>query len=1807
MVWCDAVAAPPCIRDMYGFAVQPQYVDVYKAYVPVYHDEETERSGRWDSFLGARDLPFLPPSPAPTPAPAADVPSGEGAEEGGGEGRFRSGFREELWAVERVLRGAAAAGAGNAGSSGEGGRSEGDFGGERGGERKGGRGGEVRGEEGGERVGESSGEGSRAGRGEAVGDERGGGVGEGREGGGGKGVGGSVVTEEAWRAELTSLVMGGIPMNMRGEMWQIFVGAGARRQAGVYEALLRDAGREEEHRPNSSLAEITARIHERDAEVACTVQIEKDLPRTFPGHPALDAKGRDALRRLLVAYSRRNRALGYCQGMNFLAGLLLLLMPEENAFWTLTAIVDELFRGYYSDEMVEAQVDQLVFEDLVRQNFPRLAEHMDTMGVQISWITGPWFLSVDLNALLSHAPTHSTLAPTLHTLSPRPCSGAHGHNGGADLMDHGALVPLCLRQRAALGERASQHARMPFFFPSASPLPTSASPCPLCFPPVICTAVLRHALPHMPRPPRHALMLFRTCLSLLDMHCTHAAAVDAGDGRHDVSAAVHGRMLAWHLTPPLPPLPFPCPATLLLSMQETGDMMSALQSMAASTFDSTQLVLSTCLVLPACVGYMDVNEAMLEVRACADGSAHQAPPHDNASVDERREVLKCCRSTRTAVPLRKIFHISSPPGLPPGPAHEAPPNHNAPGGREARVDERREVLKRCRSTCTAKIHAEALAVLQRLAPHSTALGSPLGPSSSKASPLSIPSSFDDSVLPSPSPAARMGRLRAFGDEGERRREGREKKGRKEGRTGGKREGRRAGGGAGGRVNSAGTERATNENGDGDTSGGGLAPGDVSSSSSAFSSPSFTPPDSPLASFKLPSRRPPPVSFPPHTLLHPLPPPLPLTRSSSLSRLSPPAAPSFLICPVQPLQFPSHAPSHPNESTAASAEAGAELTAAGSAEAWTQLALPASVVEALDSMLGGGETEVGREGGETGVKGSQQMVRGTLKWTHGVVPGGRSSLAHLAHMVMLMDLSPTFSPPSSPSSPPTSDFSPPSPGSPSVSLEGDGLFQDDEGTGKEKGRRGERSGGKEQGETEREGKRDKGREKRREEGSRGKEKGRAKEGRGGDAKGGGVVDGWVSESLQSHFRQSQSLSGHQPSAGRGAGHSSKGASSNGDGREWRAAGGRGRGIRPHSLNERRSPGLGMGGGMGMGVGVGVGGGGEGYPPPHHHTDRAGLAAPIRESRSHAAAHSGTGSSAGSGSSFVGGAGAGGGVGGGFGGGSGGGEARVHGRIGRTSSADVWRVAERGAGGRGGGGEEQEERRDGEGLGGVEGGKVGGESRGGRHVRVEVATELQAQVAWLKEQLVFALEARDEAILRAEALQAAMVEMGQSTTNQTLAAKIDELENALIVAQRQIDTHRREIAQQQRAMEAQQEASTRLLLEQQEEAARALVEAVRGKDAEMEREVGALLGALRGKEERMRGEIEELQDKMEERDAEIGRLARRLERAAKDMEDIIAANAQQVETQKNVIEMLAESSRDARQKLAAMEERALAAERMVETFVEASSLEEVQSMVDDMPAVSPGSLDTFYHNNADVPHEPPIPCALNLFRPDLLRLRHQAFALARITSPQFPIPSQYDGLVYGADVSERQPVLLEAFLDLTCPSCQSAWPVLRHVAKFYGTKQLRFVVHLFSNAFHHNSYFASQATNAVAAINGSLAFDWIDGVFDAQDDLSLSATWQKTPEQVAAQLARLASERLGIDEERFKGAFLDAEVEWRTRLAFKYGCSRAVVGTPTFLLNGVAVPIAAAEWTIYEWRALLDPLVAPSVLDSHSHSPRKLALE
>ncbi|XP_028775965.1 GTPase-activating protein GYP2 [Neltuma alba] len=190
--------------------------------------------------------------------------------------------------------------------------------------------------------------------------------------------------------ELETLVQGGVPKDLRGEVWQAFVGVKTRRVESYYEDLLAQETDSSERKEQDDSSGALGKWRK---------QIEKDIPRTFPGHPALDENGRNSLRRLLLAYARHNPSVGYCQAMNFFAGLLLLLMPEENAFWALVGIIDDYFEGYYTEEMVESQVDQLVFEELMRERFPKLVSHLDYLGVEVAWITGPWFLSIFVNMI----------------------------------------------------------------------------------------------------------------------------------------------------------------------------------------------------------------------------------------------------------------------------------------------------------------------------------------------------------------------------------------------------------------------------------------------------------------------------------------------------------------------------------------------------------------------------------------------------------------------------------------------------------------------------------------------------------------------------------------------------------------------------------------------------------------------------------------------------------------------------------------------------------------------------------------------------------------------------------------------------------------------------------------------------------------------------------------------------------------------------------------------------------------------------------------------------------------------------------------------------------------------------------------------------------------------------------------------------------------------------------------------------------------------------------------------------------------
>ncbi|KAJ0690986.1 putative Rab-GTPase-TBC domain-containing protein [Helianthus annuus] len=188
-----------------------------------------------------------------------------------------------------------------------------------------------------------------------------------------------------WK-ELESLVRGGVPRDLRGEAWQAFVGVKARRVESYYQDLL--------HGGDASSDGSSGRVPVPEI---CKKQIEKDLQRTFPGHPALNEEGRNSLRRLLLAYARHNPAVGYCQGMNFFAAMLLLMMPEENAFWTLVGMIDDYYEGYFTKEMIESQAclsNILGFSEYIYSGFYKeLHKHILFVSL-MGWICGPWFLSI---------------------------------------------------------------------------------------------------------------------------------------------------------------------------------------------------------------------------------------------------------------------------------------------------------------------------------------------------------------------------------------------------------------------------------------------------------------------------------------------------------------------------------------------------------------------------------------------------------------------------------------------------------------------------------------------------------------------------------------------------------------------------------------------------------------------------------------------------------------------------------------------------------------------------------------------------------------------------------------------------------------------------------------------------------------------------------------------------------------------------------------------------------------------------------------------------------------------------------------------------------------------------------------------------------------------------------------------------------------------------------------------------------------------------------------------------------------------
>ena len=207
--------------------------------------------------------------------------------------------------------------------------------------------------------------------------------------------------------ELEALARRGLPRSIRQLLWFRLSVAGHKRA-------------HEKHGPAyySELVRRSSRLAASEGQLAEAIEdLEKDLDRTFPGHrlfsgggdtnseaAAEAAPGQLAMRRVLGAYALRNPSVGYCQSMNFVAAALLLALPtsadgEEEIFWVLSAIVEDVLPEYYTRTMRALKADAETLGVLIEDCLPEVGTLMTSLGVVPHMLCVEWFLKVFVTVL----------------------------------------------------------------------------------------------------------------------------------------------------------------------------------------------------------------------------------------------------------------------------------------------------------------------------------------------------------------------------------------------------------------------------------------------------------------------------------------------------------------------------------------------------------------------------------------------------------------------------------------------------------------------------------------------------------------------------------------------------------------------------------------------------------------------------------------------------------------------------------------------------------------------------------------------------------------------------------------------------------------------------------------------------------------------------------------------------------------------------------------------------------------------------------------------------------------------------------------------------------------------------------------------------------------------------------------------------------------------------------------------------------------------------------------------------------------
>lgn len=185
--------------------------------------------------------------------------------------------------------------------------------------------------------------------------------------------------------KLRTYVREGIPHSLRAEMWLRLSGALQKKQ-----------------KSETSYGEILRAGCNNDS-LMTSKQIEKDLLRILPSNACFsgaNGTGVPRLRRILRGIAWLYPDIGYCQGMGVIVASLLLFMEEENAFWMMVTIIEDLLpASYYSSTLLGVQADQRVLQTLIGNYLNGVDDVLKSHDIELSLITLQWFLTIFANVV----------------------------------------------------------------------------------------------------------------------------------------------------------------------------------------------------------------------------------------------------------------------------------------------------------------------------------------------------------------------------------------------------------------------------------------------------------------------------------------------------------------------------------------------------------------------------------------------------------------------------------------------------------------------------------------------------------------------------------------------------------------------------------------------------------------------------------------------------------------------------------------------------------------------------------------------------------------------------------------------------------------------------------------------------------------------------------------------------------------------------------------------------------------------------------------------------------------------------------------------------------------------------------------------------------------------------------------------------------------------------------------------------------------------------------------------------------------